>query len=299
MKRFFLFFLAIVCLAGCMHKEGKLYTSHCINDVVAVESRYMDEVEYYTTGTYVSETWNWNGKELYRIDYRGDHPYSENLFYEGSRLSWTTIPAYGIRMDYFYDGRKLDRIEVSKDDEPLCRWSFFHDGTTLDKIVCHQFSQSAPLPSTNPLSCYLGNEVSSFLVAQCMAVASERKEESDMTYNLLWADDELKEIQCDVGDTVWSIKLSYDNKWNPYCQLWGYREMNDPIFGFDMVSRHNVVSIEMPYNGRQSQLFTFSYEYEDDYPVKRILNYTYPSVNETTWDSVDVRYQRIETIHYK
>lgn len=302
----FLFAVAVLA-SSCSKREGVLDKKNKIDNIYAVENRYFDDQLYNSIENYLAEEWNWDGNELYRIDYHSDHPYSENFFYGSHRrLERTTVPAYDIRSEFFYDGRQLEHIDIFQNDEPYMTVSLLHD-EQLYEIDCqyHQThidtASAALLRHISPLAFLLGAQVAAQLEGDNLvrlADLQRRGAKSLSTrYVLTWSDNNVTSIDCIDADGTRHIALTYDDKTNPYCQLFGYRELTDPLFGFEMLSENNITSIRMPYLNNKNQLFTYRYEYQDDCPSKRTLTYSYPTVNNT-FDSVMFKYEKIETINY-
>lgn len=297
-----------VLAVSCGKKEGVIDRDNRIDGVDAIESGYLDNQLYYSTGDFVEEDWHWDGKMMYRIDYRGDHPYSENFFYDGRRLERTTVPAYGIRSEFFYDGRQLEHIDFFRNDSNYMTVRFTHDDGQLSEIVVDYFSNEvdtsvvAVAMHSNPLAALLGAELASKLEAQSIErfCASNGKgvRTRQTRYELTWTDNNVTAIKCTDADGVRKIALTYDDKRNPYNQLFGYRELSDPMFGFEMLSENNITSIRMPYRFSANQLFSYSYEYDGSIPTKRTLTYSYPVVNGQNFDSAMYKYVKVETFKY-
>ncbi|MBO7489342.1 MAG: hypothetical protein J6T88_03595 [Bacteroidales bacterium] len=299
---------AMLCVS-CGPKEGVIGKKHKIDQIMAVDSHYQDDRLLMTTDTYIEQKWNWDGKEMYRIDYHGgEHPYSEVFFYDGRKIIRTTVPAYSIRSEFFYDGRKLERIEVYDKDELYCNMAFIHDGKQLTGISCNYYTVSdtnnAILEKmANPLRSLVGDEVAMCLNSEnCQRIARQKARSSkssvNVRYEIAWNDDNPTQIVCSDAEGQRTIRLQYDSKENPFYQLYGFHELNDPIFGFAMLSKNNVLAIRMPYKRNNNQLFKYRYEYDGDVVAKRWLSYSYPSVDYTTLDSVTYKFEKAEEFSY-
>lgn len=300
---FFSAAIALCLFSSCSKKEGSLDRKQRIDFVSAVENHYENNALTYAIDNYTAEDWHWDGKKMYRIDYGGDHQYSENFFFDNhNRILRTTIPAYNIRNEFFYDGRQLERIEVFYKDEHYSTMSFVHDGKELTEIECSYLSDIEPdnpilAKKSSPLSLLFGNKVGELFSNTYCKTVRNGKSNASVHYSLLWNEDNVTTIVYNDGENTYNIEVTYDDKRNPYNQLYGFREFSDPIFGFRMLSENNVTSIRMPYDGK-NQTFTYSYEYDGDYPSKRTLSYSYKSVNFYTLDSVMYKYEKAETFNY-
>ena len=307
--RKFLLVLAVVLLASCGTKEGALRTKTKISRVMAVDNRYMDGMLFYTTGSYVEQDWKWDGKEVYRIDYHGgEHPYSENFFYDNRhRIVRTTVPAYGIRTELFYDGRKLEHIDVFDNDELFCNMAFTHDGRELVEIVCSYYSVS---DTSNPLLERLANPLAPLLgdaAAQCLEADNHRrvfcrdgsaKGSANVRYMIEWTEDNPTHITCTDAEGSRDIYIAYTYYDNPYFQLYGFRETNDPLFRFGMLPRNAVDRIVMPFGKNKSQQFFYYYQYADDAVSECRMQYTYPAVTGADFDSVMYGVEKVQQFVY-
>ena len=298
---------SVACLFSCGKRDGVVEDGRRIDSVTAVETQYFDNEVYGTTGTYVEEKWNWDGDELFRIDYHGLHTYSENFFLDHrGRIYRTTVPAYSITCEYVYDGRNLESIEICRDggSETLGLIVFERgDGRVISRIECKQFAEvdTTGIVSdimNSPLRAIVGHDAAQRLSEVCRDVqAVGRKGAVETTYELTWVDDNVTHIVCRGDKGVREISLTYDDKSNPYSQLFGYRELTDPIYGFEMLSKNNVLTIRMPYGKIENQLFTYEYRYEKKYPVSRTLTYSYPTIGPN-FDSVVCKHEKKEYYTY-
>jgi len=305
--------IAIACVAAfasCSKMEGRIDKHRKMDNVVMTENRYNDGALYYTTGTYISEKWNWDGKEMYRVDYYGDSPYSENFFYDNRRrIVRTTVPAYDISSEISYDGRNIDHIDVYEAEQQLMRMDFVRGEKSINEIVCTYYKSVDDVAKLGaivrgvPVVSTLGAEVVSAVAGNDVRMMAQKgslstKSGYTVRYALTWKDDNIVRVVRNDGAESTVITLSYDDKNNPYSQLMGYRELDDALFGFGMLCENNVTLMSMPYENHGVVDFKYSYEYEDDYPVKRTLNYTYNMLSSETWDSVSIRVEKIETMNY-
>ena len=303
--------LCLLCsLLSCGKKEGRVGHKERIDYIVATENIYYDGVLDFSTGEYVGEKWNWDGKELYRIDYGDKMPYSENIFYDKrNRIIRTTVPAYMIRNEFVYDGRMLDHIDCYKNDELFSRTSITHGDNVITSIVCQYFvaepaDTGIVAVAHNPLNAVLGHNVAKlFCCEQARKTLLDKKKGSKdvavVEYDLSWSDDNLTHITCVSSEGRKEISLSYDDKCNPYKQLYSYHDLNDGVCGFKMLSENNVTKVIMPYGVLDELVFTYKYEYDGDYPVARTLTYSFPVIDDATWDSVIAKHETVERITYK
>ena len=315
MKRSNTLFVAVVALTlslgwGCSKKEGTPDNKQRIDYISVDEKATLDGQPLYQYDSIKAEKWNWAGNELYRIDYRYSVTYSENIYYDNKdRIVRTTIPAYRQRNDFYYDGRQLDRIETFVADTLSTVLIFVHTDGTLTQIdrVDYNINQT-PNTSTSQqlnnstLSRLMGNDIAAALdVAASRRFAKSKAKTSTISYKLEWDDDDnLTHIAYNAADGEEHIYITYDDKRNPYSELYTSYNLDQTLFGFAMLSPHNVLTIRMPYGVHQELLFSYTYQYTDDYPTQRKLHYSYTtSTSVTDWSEALFEYNRTENFYYR
>ena len=301
------FFVAVLTAVGCGKKEGVVPSECKIDQVVASEERYQENELFYSTPEYVSEQWTWDDDAVIRIDYYLDNQYSEYFFYKRNRIICTRVPAYDLRTEFQYDGRRLEKVEVYRKDELAATMSFERDDRVMSEIVFRRIEADSnaewPLWTPMPLRTVVGNDAAKAIgldVAKQMQCGhSTAKSGNEVRYKLTW--DNGNVVRIDVSGNVenpYSISLSYDNKKNPYEQLYANHELNESIFGFKMLSEHNVTHIHMPYQNWGVTDFRYGYTYEGDYPLTRKLIFNYRT-QSISFDSVTIRVEKTEKYVYK
>lgn len=292
--------LASLLLAGCA-KEGKLDHREKVSEVYATELIEHDGAQYHYLDTYLAERWHWSDNELIRIDYSDDATYCEWFYYDArGRLSYTTVPAYGIKNCFVYEGRKLARIDCYRNDELYETLRMTHDGSKLTGIECIPavLDTKAVLPSqASPLKMLMGNDIAVLIEASS---GSKAKASGVTRYKLKWNDGNVVKMTCSEPDgTTWEARMKYDNKRNPYSEMWGHYEMSDPLFGFQMLSDNNLTELHIPFKRSQDQLIEYHYTYDGKYPTHRTTTYSYVALSELTWDEIVVKYTKEESINYE
>lgn len=293
--------LSLLVISSC-RKEGALVKKEKIDYVTTEETIYVGEAIFYHSDKHVSEQWNWDGNELYRVDYRGEKTYSELFYYDNrNRIRRTSIPAYRIVNEFYYDGRMLERIESYKNDTLFCTTSFVHTDGRMTGMKVRMLENGnvkmQEYANEGPLKYLAGKEMAALLYSN-----SERKKgkgNADIEYTFLWQDNNVTRINCFSGDENWIILLEYDDKVNPYNQLFGYNKMNEGIFGFEMLSKNNITAITMPYRFDENQRFTYTYDYEGSFPSRKVLSFSYMALEEVNWQEVVYSHHYIYEYHYK
>lgn len=307
MKRFILSFVVVLLVAGCGKREGVVPSQKRIDKVLAVENRIQESDTIFAGVEYVAEQWTWEGKKVIRIDYRGENQYSENFFHDGRKIVRTTVPAYYLRSEFKYEGRRLEQIEVFRRDKLSATMSFIHDDDGVNEIVCRRIVADSdmlwPMWTPMPLKVLLGNGVAEAIgrdVAAQMKQTRSMKSAAEVHYALTWDKDHESVVSIAVSGSVekpYTITLSYDDKKNPYNQLFANHELNETIFGFRMLSEHNVTSIQKPFENNSEIDFRYSYTYDGDYPSSRKLNYKYLTRSVFS-DSVTISVEKSEKYIY-
>ena len=297
-------FMTVAILSSCSTKEGAPDKKHRVGSITTVETRLMDGDQFYTSGDFISEKWNWDGNEMYRIDYGGFRAYSENFFYDRrGRIAYTTIPAYGLKAEYCYDGRKLESIDVTRNDDKYMSFLFTHNDE--DKISSIDVTSLLPSKKgidndimnviTLALSRTMGAYGAKAIIGK-VANDANKSNYSDSSFItnkffLTWSGDNL--IRVAKSDNSYVVNLNYDNKYNPYLQLIGYHNMIEAGFRYQIMSKNNITSV----TEKNSPSISFTYQYKDDYPTHRVATYSYRTVNNDL-DSVTITVNQSETITY-
>lgn len=300
--------IAIITVA-CGKREGVVPAKKKIDRVMAIENRYQDGEQIFAGTEYMEEQWTWDGKKVIRIDYRGENQYSENIYHDGRKIIRTTVPAYFVRSEFVYDGRKLNEIDVYMKERQVATLTFVHDDDGVREIVCRRNEPDSemvwPMWAPMPLRVLVGSDVAQAIGRDAASqLSSERcltKSESEIHYALTWDNDHESVVRISVSGSVektYTIELTYDDKENPYDQLFTNHEINDPIFGFKMLSEHNVTSIRRPYENMGEVEFKYTYSYDGDYPMSRVLRYQYVTQTVES-DSSVVRVEKTEKYYYK
>lgn len=299
--------LSLVILAACSKKDGVPDSRERIDQVVAEETMTMGEAQLYHYDSHVSEKWNWDGNQPYRIDYFDNKPCSENFFYDGRKIVRTTIPAYRIHNEFIYDGQKLERIDCFRDDTLVSCMRFYHTGKKITRIKWSLYSDTPGETSRfSPLRWLAGSPMAMTMERHNADILKRSNAKSidtaTATYTLSWNGDNVSRIVCKEGNSeeaVWQADMTYDDKRNPYRNLFGYNEFNDELFSFDMMSANNILTISMPSDHSDSQLYRYSYKYDGKYPSERTLTYSYIGVDQSTWSETTFSFTRTESFIYQ
>lgn len=313
MKRIVFLALASFLLFGCT-KEGKVDSRQRIQSVYATETLLRDGSVVHNIPRYLSERWYWDNKEVYCITYSDNSTYNELFFYDNRRrIIRTMVPAHGISCTFVYSGRKLARIDCYQNDNWIETLQFNHDGRTLVsiwRIPGPDADKTVPLLRLMPLNVLIGNDFTSVIAARKSpatipaaksAPAGQLSEPpaGATVYEFTWSDGNVMSMNCLEPDgTSWQATMTYDSHRNPYREIYGTYELDDPIYGFQMMSKNNLSTLVLPLNNRENQLVNFDYEYQGDYPSSRRTHYSYTALNERDWQEQTCTYQKTEYFTY-
>lgn len=305
---FVLLTVGTLAFGSCGKREGAPDIRGRLVQVYSEETMMMGESELYHYERHLSEQWNWDGKELYRIDYYDSPPYSEVFFYDGRQISRTTIPAYNIRNEFVYDGRMLERIDCYRKDTLLYSCRFRHEDDRMAGMDIHHTDNPATSNQKADLFYATFSPLMGEMAGRLLAEDQKRLVESrqkkgckggyEEQYDFTWNDDDVTLITHRVGSDLEETELSYDDGRNPYAQLFGYREINtSPVMGFRMLSEHNVISATV--RGNETRVYNCSYQYDGKYPIRRTVTYSYEAsdiqtLEETTYSCTHVDEYRYE-----
>ena len=295
----YLIILSCLLFAACQ-KDGKLITKERVDNVYREETVMMGGELLYHDAELLSENWCCVDEELYRIDYLTNRPCSENFFYDGKQIVRTTVPAYGIENKLFYNGRKLNRIESYVDGELDCTILVDHNDDKISEMRwIYVMPDTGSRSSESLVSMMLGREIADALAInnEQLKRQSKGKGNVEILYHFDWDDDEDNVIRISSGD--WIAEMTYDENYNPYHNLFGYNEMHDPLFGFEMLSKNNIRTITMPYQSYGTTVFTYTYEYKDHFPKERTLTFSYTAPGYGSFELTDYSVTRIERFEYK
>lgn len=203
-----LLLIALLFLASCTHKDGELDSRQRLSVVLSATRAELDGEPYYELRQDECQQWHWDGNELYRIDYsESEATFSENFYYDSKgRIERTTVPAYGMSAHFTYDGRKLSRISILKDDLPYRTLTFTH--------------------ASNAISSVRQQDEASGQVVE---------------YQLQWADDNVASLTTLREGQTTTVAYTYDNQRNPYRDLYSLFFLQDD-FNPIMLCRNNPLS---------------------------------------------------------
>ncbi|MBO4489238.1 MAG: hypothetical protein J5741_06255 [Bacteroidales bacterium] len=264
--------IAVIALFSACNKnpEGTFNPSKKIQKIYKVENG--EQV--------LSEVWNWNGDLLMSIEeYSGMDIYTSTFTYDNSNrlLAMDNASSHS---ECFYDGNKIEKIVVTSYGVEVGSYEFEHKGNKISQIEMEfdlgledfDWKKAA---IANPMR-FLIPELYQTVIAALERCSKEAKGE-EITMDLTWGGNNVKTIEVRYtgffGTVTETVDLTYDTKNNPTYGLLAQISTNAVANLF--VNKNNPLTINTSISNYLFNKQTFTYEYEDNYPVK------------VTWEDVD------------
>ena len=229
----------------------------------------------------LSELWHWDGDLLKSYDrYYGMEFYTTTFTYDNTNRV-IAMDDNGSHSEFIYEGKKIKKIVVTNllDNSEAAYYEFEHKGNKMsqikmsinidwDDIWGDDWDWKAQSIIT-PLR-LLVPEITSSVKSVVKKCSKDTKGE-EVVFDLHWKGDNVKTMDVSyagyLGMVKETVELTYDNKINPLCGLIGMLG-SDAVANL-FVNKNNPLTIVTNVNGSvpfDNQ--TYTYEYEDDYPVK-------------------------------
>ena len=229
----------------------------------------------------LSELWHWDGDLLKSYDkYYGMEFYTTSFTYDNTNRV-IAMDDKGSHAEFIYEGKKIKKIVITSllDNTEAGYYEFEHKGNKMSQIKMNinidwddiwgddwdwkAQSIIAPLRLLVP-------EITSSVKSVVKNCSKDAKGE-EVVFDLHWKGDNVKTMDVSyagyLGMVKETVELTYDNKINPLRGLIGMLD-SDAVANL-FVNKNNPLTIVTNVNGSvpfDNQ--TYTYEYEDDYPVK-------------------------------
>ena len=229
----------------------------------------------------LSELWHWDGDLLKSYDkYYGMEFYTTSFTYDNTNRV-IAMDDNGSHAEFIYEGKKIKKIVITSllNNSEAAYYEFEHKGNKMSQIKMNinidwddiwgddwdwkAQSIIAPLRLLVP-------EITSSVKSVVKNCSKDAKGE-EVVFDLHWKGDNVKTMDVSyagyLGMVKETVELTYDNKINPLRGLIGMLG-SDAVANL-FVNKNNPLTIVTNVNGSvpfDNQ--TYTYEYEDDYPVK-------------------------------
>ena len=255
-------------LFSACHKEGQYLPKKKIAKIEHVMTTSMWGIT--TTAVTDCQEWEWSGKLLSKITLRdGDGDIDGVIVpqYDKKKRVSSLHCVSGSDIDdynFTYEGKNLMKITHTSSDKDVAVYTFVREDKNVVEITVTGYSKSNGIAVVNPLQLVLPDEVAE--------VIKPSDEKATAVYKLVWDGGNLVSMEQFVNGVLnKNYKWTYDNAINPLKGLFsnGYGSLN----GFEeLYSANNVVESQTVTHSALYDVeigLEYSYEYENDYPVKK------------------------------
>lgn len=222
----------------------------------------------------LKEVWNWNGDILKSIDqYFDGVPTTLHFSYDNSNRL-IAIDDFGSHGECIYDDNEIEKIIFTTEGVEMGRYEFEHKGNKISQIKIKfdagwddiDWDKACMIKSLRLLFPEISPAAES-AVRKC----SKEAKDDEVVMNLNWSGSNVKTIDVTysgfLGNVRETVKITYDNKINPTCGL--LAQLGTDAVSNLYLNKNNPLTIITNVNGSlpfDNQ--TYTYEYEDNYPVK-------------------------------
>jgi hypothetical protein len=316
MKKVFLITTAVLVLATVFSfvsckKEGVYKPKEKISKIYYEYSRkYYSNgtlVDSYLSGKSLSERWHWKGKKLMQVETGNDWPY--NFVYKGNQLE--KIECGEIEATFIYNKSLYEKIEVKEQDQNILvitvdqrdgndnitRFFFdiYYDNEGWEIMFKNRkgndniqsISAIEPILKMFLPDYFINSLAKNAVKKRQKAIVSER-----CTVELIYDKNNVVEqkIIYPEDDDSETYIFTYDNKKNPY-----YKSIHTSIEGIEegtfIQSENNIFT--MYDKDYPEDVTKYEYEYDNDFPVKRVEKYI------SEWGSYYYEYTYIYYYEYE
>ena len=291
-KIFTLTFVAAALLFSACQKSEGIYNPKQKIDKIFTEEFVSLAGREVATGKELSEDWTWDGDKLTRVD-KYDIMTSEleescSYTYDGNVLTRLSLDANNYS-EFIYDGKKLSEVrsyENGKLESTLLITK--RDGKKITEMKATTYDLDNDSKSTHLLQSTLHLFMPASAAEKIATLAQKRvatkdgKTETNIAFT--WAGDNISQLEAtEPGYRVY-MAYEYDNKKSPYT---GLGECLTETSSLSMwSSKNNIVydSIIVFEDNQESMsvVVNYTYEYDGNWPVKRILEVTLPIGSATS-----------------
>jgi hypothetical protein len=247
-------------------------------DGVYIPSKKIQKIYTVDNGTQTpKEVWHWNGDLLMSIDDVSNYDHAMEIYtttfsYDKSNRL-IAIDDFGVHGECIYDGNKIEKIIFTSEGVEMGRYEFEHKGNKISQIKIKfddgwddiDWDKAGMIKSLR----YLFPEICPAAESAVRKCSKESKGD-EVVMNLNWSGNNVKTIDVNysgfLGTVTEKVEITYDNKINPTCGLLAQLG-NDAVSNL-FLNKNNPLTIITSANGSVFDKQTYTYEYEDNYPVK-------------------------------
>ena len=273
MKKSIIFCLCIAVIAlfsACKDPDGVYNPSKKIQKVFTVN----EDGE-----KVLAETWRWDGDVLTSIDYLdydGTIALTNRFSYDNqNRL--IAADGGGAHCEYIYDGKKIEKIVMTADGSEVASYEFKHKGNKISEIeididLFDDWDDDDygwdKKDIVFPLR-FMMPEIYSEVEAAVKKCSKDSKGDQ-VKIKLNWSGDNVKSMDMSFNimgmNMTETAEFTYDNKNNPmYGSL---AAASSSAVENLFLNKNNPLTVKISYLGQILGTSDYTYEYEDNYPVK-------------------------------
>ncbi|MBO4370616.1 MAG: hypothetical protein J5808_04540 [Paludibacteraceae bacterium] len=309
MKKILFTVMALALLVGASsckkEMEGKYAPKEKIQSVYQERTVCNNDSVIQQEPKFKSEEWTWENNVLDRITYFDQYAYENEegdgmetelvqlyvqLFkYDGDgRLSKSEILGMAsMKAEYEYDGKYLKTMAIYDEGDMLVTYQFNHEGSKItsfdltlgDELVDKNKNAMQQLERVNPLRFVMEVEPASKVMAATKSCAKRSakvgsKANPVVHFDMEWSGDNVSKIWANYMGATMQYNFNYDNKNNPFYNLFEMVAMvNEGFVPFLPLSKNNVTGIAETYiEDGESDTYSLAYTYtynNKDYPTSK------------------------------
>lgn len=241
-------------------------------------------------GKKLKEIWNWDKKQLQRIDhyYDGDLGWSEEFTYnKKGQIERVDCYEDGEYVEYVYDGSRMTKSTFYYNGTIEEEYSFTYDGNKVSMIEIIYFSKGAIEKSRlreeghNPIKMLLQENYE--IVKNALNNTAIR---NSVTLKVEWDKNNVSSVEVLDGGSTGEFKFKYDDKLNPFKNYYDlYTFYSEEIdVAVTAYSKNNITEIRATYREdgeTETEIVKYSYSYDGKFPTVKRYTYSYET---PVWD---------------
>ena len=311
--------LSLACLFAACKKDGVYNPKEKISKIYESSEHYSafywysGEDLYYDTNIHpktITEQWTWDGKKLASIEYLDGDEKDDSFIcvfqYDGNRVDKVVNKSNPNNfLQFVYDGKKLQRMEVYYNGVKSSYVGFTYDGNKLSSIRYPVGDKKSNAKQMKMLERFVMRSVFSdakvadrVLAAADKAVARRAKSLDEDCYadiSVEWDGKNISKMTIPFSDgDKTEYAFVYDDKNNPMKGLYANIFLQGSELAlFQFGNKNNITQISWTYyeNGKsETGTENFLYTYDGKWPVTRTESYNY-TYDDGSWRrGTDVEY---------
>lgn len=263
--------LLVVSAVSCKKESLGLFMPQKKIDKIYVKSN---------SGNVLRQEWSWNNGLLMKIDHYMSNgkviDYTEEFTYNGSRI--VSVSARDERLDYYYEGEKLSRIEYSLKNAYKETYELVYGKSAVDKILI-TVEESGSKPDKRLLAPLWDDGLNACIADIAAKTDSKGVQRGEIRLrwdggNVVRADMVRNTGSTASSDPTITFNYTYDKQKNPFGNLLSFNidnmfdrtAVNGGFGANNIMSAYRTVFND-DLNSYQTESWIYEYEYKSKYPV--------------------------------